>query len=545
MTAMPFTRRQFVAGLSALPLLGTSVPFLPSALADATREAASGQRVFNLLINPEPPSLSSFNTTAGTSVTASSKVLEGLLSYDENLAPRPALATAWEVAEDGLSYHFTLRQGVKWHDGQPFTSADVAFSLDLVKRFHPRGGGTFANLQQVETPDDHTAIVRLSKPAPYLIRGFAGGETPILPRHLYASGDPLSNPHNNAPVGTGPYRFKRWERGSFIEYERNPDYWNPSAPAVDTLILKVIPDGAARLAAFENGTLDAGGQSPVPLSDLERLTQSGRLKATTRGYRYTITPTMLEFNLDHPLLSRIEIRQAIAHALDREVIRKVVYYGYAEASVSPIPKSFANYVYTGPNPYPFDTEAANALLDKAGLPKKGAYRFSLTLDPLPYGDSYSRTAAYIRSALARSGIEVKLRAQDFPTYIKRIYTDRDFDFAVVGMGTMYDPTVGVQRLFWSKNFRKGVPFSNGTHYNNPEVDRLLEAAAVETDEQKRGELFKAFQKIVIEELPSITLVMQQQVSVFNARVSGFEDDANGLDSSLANITLADTGAAHA
>jgi peptide/nickel transport system substrate-binding protein len=541
---MPFSRRQFIAGLSALPLLGASVPFLPSALAAATAEAVSGRRIFNLLVNPEPPSLSSFNTTAGTTITASSKVLEGLLRYDENLTPLPGLAVAWEAAADGLSYRFTLRQGVKWHDGQPFTAQDVAFSLDLNKRYHPRGGSTFANLLSVETPDDHTAIVRLGKPAPYLIRAFAGSETPIVPKHLYASGDPLSNPHNNAPVGTGPYRFKQWQRGSFIEYERNPDYWDSSLPGVDALFLKVVPDSAARLAAFENGSLDAGGQSPVPLSDLKRITQSGKLQFTTRGYAYSITPTMLEFNLDNPLLARHEVRQAIAHAIDREVIRKVVYYGYADVSVSPIPKNFAQYVYEGPDPYPFDIARANALLDAAGLPRKGTSRFSLTLDPLPYGDSYARTAAYIRTALARIGIDVQLRSQDFPTYTRRIYTDRDFDFAVVGMGTMFDPTVGVQRLFWSKNFRKGLPFSNGSHYNNPEVDRLLEAAAVETDEHKRGELFKAFQKIVIEELPNITLVMQQQVTVFNARVSGFEADGNGLDGSLADVRLGGEALAH-
>lgn len=541
---MPFSRRQFIAGLSALPLLGASVPFLPSALAAATAEAVTGRRIFNLLVNPEPPTLSSFNTSAGTAITASSKVLEGLLRYDENLTPQPGLALSWEAAADGLSYTFKLREGVKWHDGQPFTAQDVAFSLETNKRYHPRGGSTFANLASVETPDDHTAIVKLAKPAPYLIRAFAGSETPILPKHLYASGDPLSNPHNNAPVGTGPYRFKQWQRGSFIEYERNPDYWDASLPGVDTLFLKVVPDSASRLAAFENGTLDAGGQSPVPLSDLKRLTQSGKLKYTTRGYAYSITPTMLEFNLDHPLLGRHEVRQAIAHAIDREVVKKVVYYGYADVSVSPIPKSFPQYVYTGPDPYPFDVAKANALLDQAGLPLKGTSRFSLTLDPLPYGDSYARTAAYIRTALARIGIDVQLRSQDFPTYTKRIYTDRDFDFAVVGMGTMFDPTVGVQRLYWSKNFRKGLPFSNGSHYNNPEVDRLLESAAVETDEQKRGDLFKAFQKIVIEELPNITLVMQQQVTVFNARVSGFEADGNGLDGSLANVNLSGEVVAH-
>ena len=541
---MPFSRRQFIAGLSALPLLGASVPFLPSALAAATAEAVTGRRIFNLLVNPEPPTLSSFNTSAGTAITASSKVLEGLLRYDETLTPQPGLAVSWEAAADGLSYTFKLREGVKWHDGQPFTAQDVAFSLETNKRYHPRGGSTFANLASVETPDDHTAIVKLAKPAPYLIRAFAGSETPILPKHLYASGDPLSNPHNNAPVGTGPYRFKQWQRGSFIEYERNPDYWDASLPGVDTLFLKVVPDSASRLAAFENGTLDAGGQSPVPLSDLKRLTQSGKLKYTTRGYAYSITPTMLEFNLDHPLLGRHEVRQAIAHAIDREVIKKVVYYGYADVSVSPIPKSFPQYVYTGPDPYPFDVAKGNALLDQAGLPLKGTSRFSLTLDPLPYGDSYARTAAYIRTALARIGIDVQLRSQDFPTYTKRIYTDRDFDFAVVGMGTMFDPTVGVQRLYWSKNFRKGLPFSNGSHYNNPEVDRLLESAAVETDEQKRGDLFKAFQKIVIEELPNITLVMQQQVTVYNARVSGFEADGNGLDGSLANVNLSGEVVAH-
>ena len=541
---MPFSRRQFIAGLSALPLLGASVPFLPSALAAATAEAVTGRRIFNLLVNPEPPTLSSFNTSAGTAITASSKVLEGLLRYDETLTPQPGLAVSWEAAADGLSYTFKLREGVKWHDGQPFTAQDVAFSLETNKRYHPRGGSTFANLASVETPDDHTAIVKLAKPAPYLIRAFAGSETPILPKHLYASGDPLSNPHNNAPVGTGPYRFKQWQRGSFIEYERNPDYWDASLPGVDTLFLKVVPDSASRLAAFENGTLDAGGQSPVPLSDLKRLTQSGKLKYTTRGYAYSITPTMLEFNLDHPLLGRHEVRRAIAHAIDREVIKKVVYYGYADVSVSPIPKSFPQYVYTGPDPYPFDVAKANALLDQAGLPLKGTSRFSLTLDPLPYGDSYARTAAYIRTALARIGIDVQLRSQDFPTYTKRIYTDRDFDFAVVGMGTMFDPTVGVQRLYWSKNFRKGLPFSNGSHYNNPEVDRLLESAAVETDEQKRGDLFKAFQKIVIEELPNITLVMQQQVTVYNARVSGFEADGNGLDGSLANVNLSGEVVAH-
>lgn len=536
---MSVTRRHFVAGISTLPLLG-GLGWTPGA--QAAVEAPPG--VLTLLVNPEPPSLSAFHTSAGTSLTASSKVLEGLLTYANDLSPQPVLATHWDIAPDGLTYTFTLRQGVKWHDGQPFSAADVAFSLDLVKRYHPRGGSTFASLERVETPDEHSVVLHLSKPVPYLIRAFAGSETPILPRHRYAEGDPLSNPLNNAPIGTGPFRFKQWVRGSHIEYERNPDYWQPGQPTVAGLILRVVPDSAARLAAFGNGSLLLGGESPVPLSDLERLTQGGTLKFTTEGYQYSGTETLLEFNLDDPLLGRLEVRQAIAHAIDREVIKKIVYYGYAEASAAPIPSNFPHYHYDGANPYPPDVQKANAILDAAGLPREGNWRFPLTLDPLPYGDSYQRTAVYIKSALARLGIEVQLRNQDFPSYIKRVYSDRAYQFAVNGMSVLFDPTVGLQRLYWSKNYRQGVPFSNGTRYANPEVDRLLEAAAVEPDEARRGELFRAFQAIVMREIPSLTLVLQRQVTLYNARVSGFAENASGVNGSLAGVTLAGPEHAH-
>jgi peptide/nickel transport system substrate-binding protein len=129
-----------------------------------------------MLINPEPPVLVSIFQTTGPALVASSKVLEGLLAYDFDLKPKPQLATAWNASPDGLKYTFTLRQNVKWHDGEPFTSADVAFSIELLKSIHPRGRSTFANVTRVSTPDARTAIIELSKPAPYLLKALSAAD---------------------------------------------------------------------------------------------------------------------------------------------------------------------------------------------------------------------------------------------------------------------------------------------------------------------------------------------------------------------------------
>jgi peptide/nickel transport system substrate-binding protein len=141
------------------------------AFAQAKTQTQTPKRggTLNMLINPEPPALVSIFQTTGPALVASSTVLEGLLAYDFDLNPKQ-LAMAWNISPDGLRYAFTLRQNVKWHDGQPFTSDDVAFSIDLLKSIHPRGRSTFANITRVSTPDVRTAVIELSKSAPYLRR---------------------------------------------------------------------------------------------------------------------------------------------------------------------------------------------------------------------------------------------------------------------------------------------------------------------------------------------------------------------------------------
>jgi peptide/nickel transport system substrate-binding protein len=521
--------------LSALGLGTALLISLSSSYASAQTPVRGG--TLNFVATPEPTALVDLATTATNVLKVSAKVVEGLLEYDFSLQPKPSLATSWDISDDSRKYVFHLRHGVKWHDGQPFTSADVAYSLQTLRQVHPRAKTTFANVTAITTPDPYTVVITLSKPAPYLIKAFSSSETPIVPRHLYEGSDPLTNPANNAPIGTGPFRFVKWVRGSYIEYARNDDYWDKGKPFLDKIVVKIITDPAARTVAFEDGSIDLSGDTPVPLSDLARLKNSPKLALDSRGYEFQAGVTRIEFNLDNPVVKNLRVRQAIASAIDREVIRKVIFYGYATPLASPIIPS-SPYYDPAPTPYPYDVERANALLDAAGFPRKAdGTRFALRVDPLPIGELPARTAAYVKSALARVGIAVTVRSQDLPAYLKRIYTDRDFDFSINGMSNLFDPVVGVARLYTTGNFRRGVPFTNGSHYSNPQIDRLFAQAAEETDEAKRKQLFSQIQQILERDLPDLNLVAPRYLTVYSRAVHNHTTGPDGVSASFADVWL--------
>src|SRR6266404_475400 len=484
------TRRATLLGLSALALPGIA------------RAAPSRGGTLNFMQNNEPQTLVALTTVATPALTVSAKVTEGLLAYDYDIKPRAQLATEWSISPDGKTYTFKLRPNVRWHDGKDFTSADVAYSIQLLKTIHPRGRNTYANVTEVQTPDALTAVIVLSKPAPYLIKALTAAESPMMPRHIYEGSDPLANQNGNAPIGTGPFRFKEWVRGSHILYERNPDYWGQPMPYLDRIVFKFLPDPGARSIAFENGTADIGYRTPVALSDLDRLKKIPTLMFETKGTSYSYNVANLQFNLDSAIFKNAKVRQAIAHSIDRAAIVKTVLYGYGVISESPIAPGLKEFHDPSPSPYKYDLKAAEQLLDEAGYPRgANKTRFKVPLDYNPIGDENRRLAEFMRSALARIGITVDIRAADASAFVKRVYTDREFDFTLNGHSNLFDPTVGVQRIYWSKNFKKGVPFSNGSHYDNPKVDALLEGAAVENDPAKRKQMFIDFQRIIAAEVP--------------------------------------------
>jgi peptide/nickel transport system substrate-binding protein len=526
-------RRSVLAGLSALPALGLVGSPLFSSAAVASAPQKGG--VLTMIVVSEPPALLSFVNSS--SLVLSGRVTEGLLEFDHDMKPKPQLATAWEVAPDGLTYTFKLREGVKWHDGKDFTSEDVAFSIGVQKKLHPRGRTTFAQVKAIDTPDKHTIVLRLEKPTPYLLTALSSAESPVVPKHRYGDADPLTHVNNTAPIGTGPYVFKEWVRGSHVIWERNENYWNKSLPHVDRLVARFVLDPAARTIAFETGDVDVGYRTPVPYRDVERLKKNPKITFEENGYAYDPPNIIiLEANLENEYLKNLKVRQAIAHCINREAICKIVFFGNAVPSAAPIVPYHKDFHNGKPSPYAFDLVAAAKLLDEAGLARvAGGMRFTLTLDYV--GDDQRVLGEYLRASMSRAGIGIELRGQDMGTLVKRIYGERAYALHLASISNLFDPQVGVQRLYWSKNLIKGVPFSNGTAYNNPEVDALLEDAAVSLDKQDRVAKWKKIQDIVMQEVPNFPIAMPSWMTISQARVKDHTTNAEGFEGSMSRVYL--------
>ncbi|RWX74793.1 ABC transporter substrate-binding protein [Neorhizobium lilium] len=528
-TLFRLSRRSMLAGIASASVLAHA------GMAWAQAAPVKGGTM-TILPGWEPPMLVSL--ASASSLPLSPKVTEGLLEFDRDLKPRAQLATEWLVSDDALTYTFKLRRGVKWHDGKDFTAADVAYSLQTLKTIHPRGRSTFAHVVAIETPDDHTVIIKLDKPTLFMLTALSAAESPIVPKHIYDGSDPATNPANMAPIGTGPFIFKEWVRGSHVAYERNPNYWDAGKPYLDRLIARFIPDQAARSVGFETGELDAGFRTPVALNDVDRLSQLANVAFESGGYEYSPPNNMcLEFNLDRPTFAIDKVRQAIAHAMDRPAMCKIVFFGKAVPSASPVVPGLKAFHNPMPSPYPFNLEKAKALLDEAGFPLKNGKRFSVTLDHQT-DDVVKRLGEFIRATLSRIGVEVTLRGSDLGAIAKRVYTDRDFDMQIASLSPLFDPQLGVQRTYWSKNFVKGVPYSNATHYANPEVDRLLEASTIEANQAKRVEMWMKIQELVMTDVPTINLVMPTWETIHSKRAMGLADTGSGFEGTFASAYVA-------
>lgn len=523
-------RRHFLGGLAAVGLVPAAMVGARPALA----QTAGG--VLRTAIWPAPTYLNSAISTSGPESFLSPKFYDGLLEYDFGLKAKPSLATAWTVSEDGLSVEFKLRDGVTWHDGTPFTSKDVAFTfLEVLKVYHGRGKNTFAGLQTVETPDDLTAIFKLSKPAPALLRALDSRESPILPAHLYQGKDVMENPVNTAPVGTGPFKLESYENGSSVVLVKNENYWDERYPLLDRMVVQLIPDAATRTAMLESGEIDAIFLAMIPAQDILRLAELPQFEMTTDGFEAMPGGQQMDFNLDNPYLSNKLVRHAIAHAIDSSWIAQNIFYGLGKVGVSPLHFDQKPFFSTeGVPAYPFDVEKANALLDEAGYPRgDNNMRFDLMLDPSPWGTESISASSYIKEALRQVGINVTVRQQDFAVFVTTVWTDRKHDLALYIATVGVDPTIGVHRFYASDNFKSGVGFSNGSHYASPEVDALLAAAAVETDETKRIDLYAQFQRIAYEDLPTLKIFDSASApTIASVRVKDHTVDALGPLGSL-------------
>lgn len=468
---------------------------------------------------PEPSGI--YLLANNPSLVLALNINDGLIAYDEDFKPVPQLAESWVQSNDGKTITFKLRAGVKWHDGQPFSSADVKYSVELTKQTSPVAAATYAHLVKIDTPDDLTVTLHFAYPSQALWSVLDGAKTQILPRHLYEGTNPATNPVNNRPIGTGAFIFREWVRGSHIRLTRNPDYWDKGKPLLEEITFRIIPDAGARGIALETGSVHYAPLPAVPLVEARRIRSNpGKLIVESRGWTANAPIYYFDFNLEREVFRDPRVRKAFAHAIDRRVLASSGFFGFAKPATGPVPSYQPNFYTSDTERYPHDPAKAEALLEAAGL-RKDARGIRLKIDnlPIPYGEDFVRTAQLIQQQLKRVGIDMQIRNFDVGTWITKIARERDFDTLSTFAAAFADPQIGVYRRYWSKA-KQTASGGNNSGYVSAEADRLIEASLIEADVDKRRGLIHDLQKLVESELPSISLLELEFVRILSADLTG-------------------------
>lgn len=449
----------------------------------------------------------------------SGKIVEPLIdkSYE---GYEPVLATAWSSSEDGLAITLELREGVKWHDGEDFTCDDVAFTaMEMWKKLLNYSSALQANLKSVDCPTPHKAVFNYSKPMPLAL--FTAAMPDLghpMPKHLYEGTDILKNKHNNAPVGTGPFKFVEYERGQYIMAVKNDDYWREGYPYLDRIVWRFIKDKSAAAAALEAGEVHESGFIGVSMADIERLSKDERFDVGTKGYENNVAHSTVEFNHRNPILADLKVRQAIYHGLDIDYAISTIMRGFAKPGRGPVPSAGgANYT-DDVKTYDYDPELAKQMLDEAGYPvKEDGFRFTLRHRPAPWGEYTQLWAEYFAQAMKEIDINVDLQTNDAPGFLNGVYRDHDFDTANGWHQFRSDPAVST--MVWLRSGQpEGTPWTNQFGWKSEEMDRMIDEAASELDPEKRAEMYHAIQRKAMEELPVIFAIEHPFISVTSKKL---------------------------
>ena len=488
-----------------------------------------------MIVQPEPPSLMLGLNQLGPTQFAASKIYQSLLTYGPDLKPLPSLAKSWTVSADALSYTFELQKNVKWHDGKPFSSADVVFTADkFLREVHPRMRAIMnQRVESVRADGDDKVIFKLKQPFNPFIYVFEVSTMPIVPKHLYEGTDYRTNPSNNTPIGTGPFKLKEWKRGSYIHLVKNPDYFKPGLPYLDEIYLRVIPDAASRAVAFERGTVDVLRGGDVENFEVRRLQKLPGVSATSAGWEMFSPNLWLQMNLRKPPFDKKEVRQAVMHAIDKNFVLKNIFFNVGKVATGPI-SSTTLYYDKNVTTYNYDMGKAKKMLADAGV-KPGDYTIKVL--PVPYGSVWDRLAEYTKQQLEQLGFKVTIEATDPGGWTKKL-SDWDFDLTMNFLYQYADPAVGVARSYITSNIIKGTPFANNHGYSNPEVDRLFEAAPVAQNPDSRQRMYTEVQKILANDVPVGYLLEMNYVTLSRNKVHNLVTTGIGLNETLDNVWIA-------
>ena len=394
---------------------------LISGTAALTAQAQTRGGTLRVVIASEPPLLDpTASPSADISRITNLNVLEGLLTVSDKGRIVPVLATSYKVAPDGLTYTFKLRQNVKFHDGSSFGTDDVLAALERAR--DPKSGHThpeyYAQISKVSAPDAQTVVISLKAPDNDLLFNLARADSVIGPKGRVEE-------QKTKPIGTGPFKFSVWNRGSSVDLERWSGYWNKTLPYLDKVSFKIIPDLNAQFAALKAGDVDIVGYGLGP-ENVEQVRSDPNLQLVTGGSTTKIT---LGLNNSKPPFNDARVRKALEYATNKPEILEGLLFGQGKVIGSHRTPAETGYVDLSKT-YAYSPEKAKALLEQAGYNAKNPLKFTLNL-PAPYQNEV-RIGTAIAAQWAKIGVQVDLKPVDGPTWLAQIFEQADYQATIIG-----------------------------------------------------------------------------------------------------------------
>lgn len=473
-------------------------------------------------IGSEPSGVSPGVTTESVVMMVGCVVYQGLVKVATTGEIEPDLAHSWTVSDDGLVYDFMLNEA-QWSDGEPFTADDVVYSLPEVNaRFHPLFSGQVADiLENVEAiAPDHVRVTLSTPFGPFLRMMACANGGAIHPAHIYEGTEVMQNPATTeAPVGTGAFLLTEWRRGDFMRFERNPNYWEEGKPYLDTLIYRLIPDAASRTQALMSGEVDLIGSYYLSVGDLAVLRTHPNVRLEVEG---GAPNNLLLFpNLDHPILSDVNVRQALYTAIDRDYIQQTAFSGEGMAATQPFARQieWTQSDIDFDQMYAFDLERAAQMLDEAGYPAgPDGNRFSVRVIYEAGVAERQIASQAIQDWWGQIGVRLELTPTENVILQPQVFQNKDFDLLMISYSTYGDPALGIARAYTEASI--GNNFGNASGYVNPEVEALFREGGENADLEVRTAAYIAVQEILAEELPALVLHSNKGWDAVSANLHG-------------------------
>lgn len=454
-----------------------------------------------------------------------SNIFNALFNLTMDMEITPDLARTWEFSEDGLTLTIHLAENVKWHDGEPFTSEDVKWTYETIINEAGSASSNLSAIETIECPDDNTVVFNLNRSDASLLGFMSWYGIFIMPKHIYEGTDWLTNPANQSPIGTGPFKFESWQSGVSIKLVANEDYWG-DGPYLDELIYQIIPDSETEYQAWQNGEIDIMF-SNIPGVDFNKYDNDENF--TTQFNLYP-NRTYFTFNMaDGKTFSDARLREAFNLALDREQIYSTGLKGngaVAEYYISPLFEWALNEDAKIPAQ---DIDAVHALLEEAGYTAdaNGIY-MSVTIDTF---SGFESSLVVAQSNLKDAGIDLVINNLEYSAWVEKVKDNRDFDVTL--LAGYQGPDIG------AIGHRVRTDGGNNiASYSNPRVDELLLLGSESTDLKTRAPYYQELQEILAEDLPLVFLNENGSKTVIPSFIKGYPVMDNEQRSTLRSSSMA-------